>query len=202
MWCSASGRIWVICGSGPTCEQAGEFLWGKRTKNWCPLHHRIQPITTTREAFWMPLRSAAVSRVLRQGFLMPLNRVEKTTYNLRTDTDITKFWDLAHKTRAVTSAIKHIHTYEPWAETPLSVFIQPGVRTSILFVWSCHWLRKSFLYERGRVTFELKHLKTEYFQVAQIYFRNYQKLGENNNYTCARSSKYNRNYICAESLKL
>ena len=64
---------------------------------------------------WMPLPSAAVSRVLRHTFPPPLNPVvEKTTYTLRNDTEITKSWGLVHKTRIVISAIEahtYIHTY-------------------------------------------------------------------------------------------
>ena len=57
----------------------------------------------------MPLRSAAVSRILRHGFPPPLNPgVQRTTCTRRTD--ITKSRDLAHKTRVVLSAIK-THTY-------------------------------------------------------------------------------------------
>ena len=51
------------------------------------------------------------SRVFRHGFPPPLNpEVERTTCTLRTDTEITKSWDLAHKTRVVVSAIKKTHT--------------------------------------------------------------------------------------------
>ena len=60
----------------------------------------------------MPLRSTALSLILRDGFSPALNpAVDKTTCTLRTDTDIAKSRDLAHKTRVVISAIKQIRTY-------------------------------------------------------------------------------------------
>ena len=57
----------------------------------------------------MPHCSAAVSPVLRHGALPPLNPA--VLCFLLTDTGITKSRELARKTRVVTSAIKHIHTY-------------------------------------------------------------------------------------------
>ena len=44
-----------------------------------------------REAYWTPLHSEAVSRVVRLGFPTPLNpEVKKMTRTLRADTDIPK----------------------------------------------------------------------------------------------------------------
>ena len=75
----------------------------------------------------MPLRSAAVLRVLRHGFPPPSNPgVERTTRTLRTDTDITKPRDLAHKTRVVASAVK-THTYI------CAVSHRPGSLTKLIF---------------------------------------------------------------------
>ena len=52
------------------------------------------------------------SRALRRGFPPPLKRaVARTTCTLRTDTDVTESWDLAHRAGVVISAMKHIHTY-------------------------------------------------------------------------------------------
>ena len=59
----------------------------------------------------MPLRSTAVSRVLKQGFPPLLNpAVENTKCTLRTDIESNKSRDLARKTIAVISAKEPIHT--------------------------------------------------------------------------------------------
>ena len=60
----------------------------------------------------MPLRSAAVLRVLGRGFPPPFkyNRVEITPSTLRTDIDSNESLVLAYKSRVVISAIE-THTY-------------------------------------------------------------------------------------------
>ena len=87
-----------------------------------------------REAFWTPLCSAAVARVLWHGFPPPLNPVVlKTTCTLRTDTDITKSWDLAHKSRVVISDVKHIHTERYKVLRIVSLNIWP--RSTEQYLW-------------------------------------------------------------------
>ena len=61
----------------------------------------------------MPLHRVAVSRVLEHSFPPLLNpAVKNTTCTLRTDTDSNESRDLAHKSRAVISAIKTINAHD------------------------------------------------------------------------------------------
>ena len=53
-----------------------------------------------------PQRGGFACLTTRLSSTLKSSRVERTTCTLRTDTDITKTWDLAHKTRVVISAIK------------------------------------------------------------------------------------------------
>ena len=56
-----------------------------------------------------PIFSLTLKDILRHSF----PAVERATCTLRTDTDNTKSWDLAHKTKVVISAKKtHTHTHE------------------------------------------------------------------------------------------
>ena len=90
--------------------------------------------------FWMPLRSAAISRVLGLGFPPPLNpAVENATSTLRTDTDSNESWDLAHETISVISAVK-THTYK---SDGTAITLMYRVREEAIHMWTIEGERKN-----------------------------------------------------------
>ena len=56
-----------------------------------------------------PQRGGFTCLTTRLSSALKSSRVERTTCTLRPDTDITKSWDLAHKTREVISAIQNTY---------------------------------------------------------------------------------------------
>ena len=78
-----------------------------------------------REACWMYPRSAGVSFVLLHSFSMPSNPVvENAARTLSTSTDSNESRDLAHKSRAVISAIKTKNAHDFQADTLKNQSIQ------------------------------------------------------------------------------
>ena len=138
-------NLWLACGLRPIFEG--------RTP-WCRVAYAILRVhwhcwSWRRNVILLdasPLRGGFTCLTTRLSSALKSSRVERTTCTLRTDTDITKSWDLAHKTRVVISAIKthtYIHT------TSIHWFIRRFVAWTKVYcydwVWDCALHFKAFI---------------------------------------------------------